>query len=173
MSKCRTKKQLIQEMYVDKTIPVGYDDFYVWVMSKPEFHWLFEFWYYKRLDSGLMPYISQIGSGASLRDFKISPRRNCKGERNVSYKGLHKDLKVYVTLPGKKKKKRAVIKRVGGYLCQKPVKQYSRDMDLIREFDSRNEVERELGYPAKSIVDVCNGRRKTAYKFRWKFANNC
>lgn len=54
----------------------------------------------------------------------------------------------------------------------KRVIQTNLDGDFIREFPSLREIEREFGYEPVHIRDVCNGKQKTSYGFKWKWACN-
>ena len=42
--------------------------------------------------------------------------------------------------------------------------------DIIAEFPSLREVERQYGYNIASLSLCCNSKRKTAYGYRWKYA---
>ena len=52
----------------------------------------------------------------------------------------------------------------------KPVYQYSIDGELIKEWPSLSEIGRQTGYSCGYISDCCNGKRKTAYGFIWRYA---
>lgn len=52
----------------------------------------------------------------------------------------------------------------------KAVYQYSLDGVFIRKFDSMMDVQRELGFSYSAISQCCRGKQKTAYGFRWKYA---
>lgn len=51
----------------------------------------------------------------------------------------------------------------------KVVYQYSLNGELIGEFPSVNEVERQLGYNSSHIADCCLGRQKTSYGYIWSY----
>ena len=51
----------------------------------------------------------------------------------------------------------------------KPVIQYSKSGELVREWKSTHDVERNLGYFQNYISSCCTGRYKSAYGFIWKF----
>ena len=51
----------------------------------------------------------------------------------------------------------------------KPVLQLSLSGDLIREWPSTKEIERQLGYNNANISACCRGKLKTAYGFRWEY----
>ena len=51
----------------------------------------------------------------------------------------------------------------------KPVLQYTLDGELIKEWRSTMDVERNLGYNQGYISACCNGKIKSAYRFIWKY----
>ena len=51
----------------------------------------------------------------------------------------------------------------------KPVLQLSLTGELIREWPSTMEIQRQLGYNNANISACCLGKRKSAYGFRWKY----
>lgn len=51
----------------------------------------------------------------------------------------------------------------------KSVAQYDMEGKLINVFSSTIEVERVLGYSQGDISKCCNGKRKSAYGFMWKY----
>ena len=53
----------------------------------------------------------------------------------------------------------------------KCVFQYDKDMNFIREWESLRDIEKYLFIKHTSISYVCNGKRKTAGKFIWRFKN--
>jgi len=53
----------------------------------------------------------------------------------------------------------------------KQVQQYSLDGNFIQSFQSTQEIQRELGFANCHICECCNGKRKTAYGFIWKYKN--
>lgn len=50
-----------------------------------------------------------------------------------------------------------------------PIVQYTKQGEFIREWDSAYQVEKEKGFDSWTILEVCRGRRKTAYKSIWKY----
>ena len=50
-----------------------------------------------------------------------------------------------------------------------PVYQYTLDGKFIAEYLSIHEVERQTGYFNGHISNCCNGKRKTAYGFIWRY----
>ena len=51
----------------------------------------------------------------------------------------------------------------------KPLLQYSVNGELIKEWENAEQVKRELGYCPENIRNVCNGRRKIANGYIWKY----
>lgn len=52
----------------------------------------------------------------------------------------------------------------------KPVLQLEKDGSLVRIWKSTMEVQRQLGYSQGNISECCNGKRHTAYHFKWTYA---
>ena len=59
-------------------------------------------------------------------------------------------------------------KRAAEHKC-KPVLQYTKTGDFIREWKSIIEVKRELGYGNGNISNCCLKKLKSAYGYIWKF----
>ena len=51
----------------------------------------------------------------------------------------------------------------------KPVIQYTKSGEFVREWKSIMDVQRNLGYSNGSISSCCTGKCKSAYDFIWKF----
>lgn len=51
----------------------------------------------------------------------------------------------------------------------KPVKQFKKDGVFIKEYPSMKEAERQTGFDQRGISQCCNGRRKQAYGYIWKY----
>lgn len=51
----------------------------------------------------------------------------------------------------------------------KPIMQFDLEDNFIRNWESAEQVKRELGYCAENIRSCCNGRRKKANGYKWKF----
>lgn len=52
----------------------------------------------------------------------------------------------------------------------KAVNQFSRDGEFVKNWESLNEVLRELNINVTSVSDCCKGKRKTAGGYIWKYA---
>lgn len=51
------------------------------------------------------------------------------------------------------------------------INQLSLDGELINAWGSAHEIERQLGFNNGSIIQCCKGKLKTAYGFRWEYAD--
>ena len=51
----------------------------------------------------------------------------------------------------------------------KPVLQLDLEGNIIREYPSANEVQRQTGYSNGNISKCCIGKYKTAYNYKWKY----
>lgn len=63
---------------------------------------------------------------------------------------------------------RRAKKRINGK-CSKVVLQFDLNDNFIKEYQSAHQVERELGFANSNIIKCCNGKRKTAYNYKWKY----
>lgn len=54
-------------------------------------------------------------------------------------------------------------------LFSKKVLQFMKDGTFIREWPSIMEIKRQLGFDDGYICRCCNGNRKSAYGFRWRY----
>lgn len=64
--------------------------------------------------------------------------------------------------------KKASSKTRNGVLS-KPVLQYNLKLELIAEYPSTMEAQRQTGFNKGNISNCCLGRQKTAYNFIWKY----
>ena len=55
--------------------------------------------------------------------------------------------------------------------CSKPVLQFTKDGEFVKEWKSTIDVQRNLGYFHNNISYCCTGRYKSAYNFIWKYKN--
>ena len=53
----------------------------------------------------------------------------------------------------------------------KKVLQFKTDGTFVKEWESTMAVQRNLGFNQSHIVDVCNGKRRIAYSYIWKYKN--
>ena len=53
--------------------------------------------------------------------------------------------------------------------CSKPVLQYTKSGEFVREWKSTMDIERNLNYSQGNISSCCKGKRKSANGFIWKF----
>lgn len=47
--------------------------------------------------------------------------------------------------------------------------QFNNNMELIKKWNCTRDIERELGFSNKNISSCCNGKRKTAYGYKWGY----
>lgn len=53
----------------------------------------------------------------------------------------------------------------------KPINQYSKDWEFIREWDSAYIIETTISINSASIAKCCKWKRKTAWWFKWSYTN--
>ena len=102
-----------------------------------------------------------------------------KGEKNHNYgKHLSEEQKKKMSEKAKGRKvteetrKKLSENHKGKYntKCSKPILQINRyTNEVIAEFPSIIQVERDFGYDKGAISKCCNGKRKSAYGFIWKY----
>lgn len=75
--------------------------------------------------------------------------------------------------PLTKIKQRRMLKGKYGkeHPASKPIIQYDKDGNFIKEWDCANDVERVLGISNKHIGSVCLGKRKSCGGYIWKYKN--
>ena len=56
-----------------------------------------------------------------------------------------------------------------GYSLSRPILQYSKSGEFIKEWRSASEVERLLGINHSHIIQSCKGKRKSAGGFVWRY----
>lgn len=54
---------------------------------------------------------------------------------------------------------------------ERKINQYSLNNEFIKEWESANEINKILGFRATSILRVCLGSRKSAFKFKWSYVD--
>jgi len=74
-------------------------------------------------------------------------------------------------LPKTKKQIEVVTKNILKANPEKEVLQYDLNMNLLNEFKSLAEAARSINGSHGNISMCCQGKRKTAYKFIWKYKN--
>lgn len=52
---------------------------------------------------------------------------------------------------------------------RKPIAQLDKDGNVIRVWESRSEIEAETGFKGSNITRVCQGERRSAHGFGWRY----
>ena len=52
----------------------------------------------------------------------------------------------------------------------KPINQYDLQGNFIKSWNSGTEIKRTLGYSNGNICNCCRGKQKTAYGYKWQYA---
>ena len=60
-------------------------------------------------------------------------------------------------------------KRINHPKLSKKVRQYTQNGEILAEYQSVSEVERQLGFANTHISDCCLGKLKSAYGFIWRY----
>ena len=71
----------------------------------------------------------------------------------------------------RKGKPRKLNGKVAPYKHTRQIIQFDKSGKEIRRWESVSEVANEMKWRGSSIVQACNGKRKTAYGYVWQFAN--
>lgn len=52
----------------------------------------------------------------------------------------------------------------------KPIKQYTKEGELVKEWNSIKDASRECNFNDAAIIRCCKGKQKTSYGFMWEYA---
>ena len=63
------------------------------------------------------------------------------------------------------------IKNGGQHKLSKKVYQFNLDGEVVKIWDSLNDIHRELGISAGNISNCCNGKKKSIKGFVWRYVN--
>lgn len=120
------------------------------------------------------------------RKWEIHHRRECDDEgrtlftgkqlidMNLYYKRPASEL-IFVTKSMHKKMHRELCAKggkIGGKKSSIPILQFSKDGTFIKEWQSALEAQRQLGIGHPHICSCCQGKRKTAGGFIWRYKDN-
>lgn len=95
-----------------------------------------------------------------------------KGELNPMYGKTHTaDVRLKISNINKGRRMTKENRENLTKIVSKPVIQYSKNSEFIKEWDSATEVTKELGFNSRVINSQARGLRKTAYGFIWKYKN--
>jgi len=153
----RTKKGLVNSMYGGQRTrsrakkyplpPYSNDELKDWLFSQPLFHKLYDNWVESGFQRELAPSLD---------------RRN-------DYKPYTFD-NIRLTTWRENKAKGESDRRNGiNNKVNKAVLQFTRDGELVAEFHSTKEAQRQTGIHYTNIGYTCKGKRKTAGGFIWKY----
>lgn len=65
------------------------------------------------------------------------------------------------------------MKQIINGKCSKKVLQFDLNGNLIKEWPSTNEIERQTGYWHNAISLCCSGKHKQSYGYIWKYKKDC
>ena len=51
----------------------------------------------------------------------------------------------------------------------KTVLQFDLNDNLVKEYPSIRQAERETGFAIQNVINCCKGKQKTAYNYKWKY----
>ena len=96
----------------------------------------------------------------AIEKIRQAGRRPCSKETKRKISIANRGKKSYITEDIRLKSIEAI---------RKPVLQFSKNNVFIREFKSASEAERFLNKNGHHINCCCNGKRKTAYGYKWRY----
>lgn len=66
---------------------------------------------------------------------------------------------------------RKAAEKLTNGICSKKVLQFTLDGTFVREWPSAQEIWRQLKFRQSAICECCNGKRKSAYKYIWRYSS--
>lgn len=121
-----------------------------WILSQPNFEPLYINWVMMGYIRDLIPSVDRLDD---YKSYELTNIRLVTFREN--YKKAHYD------------KKNKINRK-----CYKPIYQYDLSENLIKEFISIQEASDDLGINRSNIGSCCNGKRKVAGGFIWKYKND-
>lgn len=94
--------------------------------------------------------------------FALHPDRKIRKVKNMPYPTGKRWHEIHKNHPGGWKNTSP--------LYNKAIVQMTDDMEVIKEWSSIRNVCKETGWRHSSIKECCEGKRKTAYGFKWQYA---
>ena len=86
------------------------------------------------------------------RNNRADNLRWCTAKQNQNYElARYNKIRVHTQTEGKK------------------ILQFTKELQLVKEWDSITSASRELGYTREGIRDCCLGKQKTSFGFIWKY----
>ena len=122
-------------------------EFEEWLFSQELFHTLYNEWKMSDYKTRLVPSVDRLNDYVHY----------CFGNIQLMTWGENKDKGYLDRVSGKNNK------------ANKTVLQYDMSMNFIAEYHSTNEASRVTNIGRGNIGNVCNGKRKSAGKFIWRF----
>ena len=109
----------------------------------------------------MQAFIGKCPEGYEVDHYDWNPENNML--ENLSYQpnGVNRARRS----PEWKKNQAEAVRKA----LSKPVNQYTLDGVLVKIWESTREAARELGVKQQSISKCCNGKRKTAGGFTWRY----
>lgn len=124
-----------------------------WMFSQPKFHKMYEEYVASNHNIWMKPSVDRINSDLSYTLDNI---------QLVTWRENHDNF-------GKESSKKTKGVNRGAEMQKKPVKQLDLEGNLIKGFSSLTEAHKEIGVGTKDIKKVCNGKRLTAYGYKWEW----
>lgn len=115
-------------------------------------------------------YIRTYESAQTAADYlgiNYSAIKKCASERDCDKRT--KSAGGFIWLNAETNNKHAALKQRIIKGCEKPVSQYTKDGCFIRDFESIVEATKSLNIKSSHISDVCNGKRRIAHGYIWKW----
>lgn len=105
-----------------------------------------------------------------LRKYHLGKHHTEEVKRKMSESRMGEKNNFYGKHHTEETKQRLKEQKINGKLS-KPVLQYTKNGDFVKEYPSLAEAERQLGFDYRHLSNCATGKRKTAYGFIWKYKN--
>ena len=117
------------------------------------------------------PKVSAALKGRKRPDISAAQRGKPKPKVSAALKGkkLPEETKEKISAALRGKPKSSEHKAKVAAAKSKPVQALDKNGNVVMEFPSTQEAQRQYGFHASNICKCCNGKLKTAYGYIWKF----